>query len=615
MAPLGRLGLGPQQRLKRATNRLETAFAAAPSTGKQLERAARDYGVALRLALDLEPPLAARLFRDYDARIPPEHYPSAFGPKDAGWLTGPATRDDRHVQSIVFELAVRLRLREVRDQARDRLADLLGREGVADRLVAHLRRCKDLGLLEADTVARAMRGHLATVPLSRDTQLWSGFFDQLSEALLPELCEVHCFLGRGADAVRLADTNALRRQALDCCARSPRLADVRAGLGLAHGLGNTEAVRKLEEHAGDLLFDEGEYAEALTCFEAAARPDRAGECHERLGRFFEALAHCPADRAERLLRLVGLCRPEVDALVERREFTEAARKAKELADHLDRAASASDESVALRAAVTAEGRQHFRALLARAEVLPEQQAVLASWSRFEEESGEPAEAARRAAEGGDRYRAHRLYRAAGRFGEADLVLKDDDTPEGRKARAEARKSGGDLLGAARLYADAGEPEAAVELFIRAGEFGMAADGLLRWHGDAALEDPRLADCLRRSGRVEELVRLCLEAVSAGSRRTALVEQLRGLRHHPALAPALAPEIERALETLDGAVRRRFEERAQAWVAQARAEIDRRYAGIWGSTWARPPAPPPSTTPRPGNPCCAPGRADRTSPRR
>lgn len=581
VTPLGRLGMGPQQRLKRAVNRLKTAFEASPPAGKPSERAARDYGAALRLALEQDPPLAAHLFRDYDSRIPPDHYPLAFGPKDAKWLAGSAERDDRHVLTVVFELGVRLRLEEVQRQARDRMADLLGRERDADRLVSYLQRCKDVGLLEAGTVTRALRGHLANVALSRDTQLWSAFFDQLSEALLPELCEVHCFLGRGEDAVRLADTNALRRQALDCCARSPRLDDVRAGLGLAHGLANTEAVQKLEEHAGDLLFEEGEYTRALTSFESAGRPDRASECYERLGRVFDALAACPTDQSERLARLVGLGRPEVDALVERGEFTEAARKAKELIDHLDRAALDSGELAAMRAAVAAEGRQHFRSLLTQAETPSEQQTVLVLWSRFEEESGEPARAAQRAAEGGDRYRAHRLYRSAGRFGEADLVLKGDDTPEGRKARAEARESGGDLLGAARLYADAGEQESALELFMRAGGFGMAADCLLRWHGDEAMDDPRLAECLLRSGRFEELVRLYVQAVQGGNRRTGLADELHGLRHNPALPPSLTPEIDRALDALDGAVRRRFEERAQAWVAQARTEIDRRYAGIWG----------------------------------
>ncbi len=586
MALLGRLGGGGQRRLARAVSRAEAALAVSPLTGKSLDRAARDYGAALRLALDADPSLAARLFRDHDSRIPADRYGRAFGPADAAWLATVVARDDRHALSVAFELAVRLGRAELQREARDRLADLLGPERDADLLVSHLQRWQDLGLLEAATVTRALRGHLVKASLGRDTQLWSAFFDQLPEALLPELCEVHCFLGRGEDAVRLADTGARRLQALDCCARSPRLGDVRAGLELARRHPDAEAVRRLEEHAGDLLFSQGEYAEALTCFHRAARPDRVSECHERLRQFFEALLTCPADEPERLVRLVGLCQPEIDGLVERGEFADAARMAREVAGQLERAGLDVVEVAALRAAIAAEGRRQCESLLERAGTPAERRTVLTAWSRFEEESGELAQAARRAEEAADRYRAHRLFRRAGQFGEADRVLQGDDTPEGRAWRAEARESGGDLLGAAWLYAEAGTPEnveKAVELFMRAREFAAGADCLLRWRGAEALEDPRLAECLRRAGRIEELVRLCLENVlRADGRRARVVDQLRGLRHDPALSPELAAEArESGLDAVDGGARQAFEERAQAWVARARAETDRRFAGIWG----------------------------------
>src|SRR5262249_15289847 len=58
-------------------------------------------------------------------------------------------------------------------------------------------------------------------------------------------------------------------------------------------------------------------------------------------------------------------------------------------------------------------------------------------------------------------------------------------------------------------------------------------------------------------------------------------QLRRLQDDAALAPDLAAEVRRALEGLEGPRRRPFEERAQAWVARARAEIDRGFAGVWG----------------------------------
>ncbi|MEK8171009.1 hypothetical protein NKH77_19990 [Streptomyces sp. M19] len=434
--------------------------------------------------------------------------------------------------------------------------------------------------------------------------------------------------------------------------------------------------RKLEERAAELLFAAGQYEEALARYEKAGRRDRVGECQERLGRYFEALLDCPADQPERVARLVGCAsrrstrwwsagvrarrpaRPRADRAARgsagrgrtggRRPERRPERRPGQRADGAQGGARGAEggavagrrgETEALREAVLAGGRRHFGRLLERAEADagPDSEAVSAvraDWSRFEEEAGETAQAARQAERGGDAYRAHRLYRRAGAFGDADRVLKGDDSADGRAARAEARRSGGDALGAARLYAEAGQPEEAVELFLRAEEFGAAADCLLRWRGDEAAR-PRLADCLRRAGRLEELVRLCLRAAGfatgsaagsatgttagsaagSGSGTTAgttagtttgsatgsptgrttgppkgppgaeaaarPLAQLRELRGDAALPPDLAAEVDRALEAADAGARRPFGERAQAWVARARAETDRRYAGIWG----------------------------------
>src|SRR5207245_2326622 len=99
-----------------------------------------------------------------------------------------------------------------------------------------------------------------------------------------------------------------------------------------------------------------------------------------------------------------------------------------------------------------------------------------------------------------------LYRQAGRFGDAVRVLNGDSTREGRAAQAEAREAGDDLVGAARLYEEAGKPDRAVLLFMQAGEFLEAARCLRAWMGDDAIEDPRLGSCLRQAGEYEQLVR-------------------------------------------------------------------------------------------------------------
>ena len=100
------------------------------------------------------------------------------------------------------------------------------------------------------------------------------------------------------------------------------------------------------------------------------------------------------------------------------------------------------------------GRQHF-SNLAQQTASADLSAVYSPWSRFEEEAGELARAGQRAEDAGDRYRAHRLFRQAGLFGEAVRVLQVDTTPEGLARRAEASAEGGDPAGAARLYDQAG----------------------------------------------------------------------------------------------------------------------------------------------------------------
>jgi molecular chaperone DnaK len=594
-----------RRRLQRGADRIESSLTGPVPAGKAASRPAREYGRILRLALRLDPPLAARLFRDFDARVPAGSYPLAFGPGAADQLAGLAARDDRHVLSVVFELATRLHLDGVQRETRDRLADVLGRHGDADLLVTQLLRWQDLGLLEADTLTRSLRAHLARAPLARDEQLWSSFFARLPEPLLPELFDVRCFLGRGAEAVALADSPARHREAMECCARSPRLGDVRAGLELAQRLEDAAAVRKLSERAGDMLFEADRFADALPYYLQTSRGDRISACHERLGQYPEALAACPADQPDRLARLAGLGLPAVDALVRRQEFEAAARQVRELATHLDRASPATeavrarrDEAASLRAAVLAAGRDHFATVAAQAaagqagagqagagraagEQAPGVRSAYTAWSRFEEQAGELSRAAALAEDGGDRYRAHRLYRADGRFGEADRVLKDERTPDSLASRASAREAGGDLVGAGRLYEESGRPADALPRYERAGAYAAAARCLIRLRGDDAIGDPRLAGWLRSAGDVDELVRLCLRAAGRPGSSAVAAGVLRELKAEGAVPALLEPDVDGALEAIGLGPLRRFEERAGAWVAQARAETDRRFAGIWG----------------------------------
>jgi molecular chaperone DnaK len=580
---------GKRRRLERALSRLQRTFAPSTLDGEDLDRAARAYRNTLRLAIRVEPSRAALPFRLYDARIPTDCYARAFRPADRVWLAGLVRMENPTILTIAIDVAGRLGLRQPQREAAEMLATVLGRSRDANCLVLHLLRCQNLQFLTLDTLVHTLRDYVAQSSLEHDGPLWSSFFASLPETLLPPLFEVHHFLGHGADAVRLADTPTRQQEALTACLLSSRLSDVQAGLALGRSLANPDAIRRLQEHAGDLLFASGQYTEALESYREAGRLDQISECYERLGQFFEALSACPVELVERLVRLAGMCQPAVDSLVGRQEFIEAARQAQGLVKSLDRAVDATAmvtsrraEVASLRAGVLAVGREYFSRLAQQAGSA-DQSVAYGTWSRFEEEAGELARAAQRAEDAGDRYRAHTLFRRAGLFGDAVRVLEVDTTAEALASRAEASADGGDPAGAARLYEQADQPEKAARLFQQAGEYAAAARCLRRHLGDEAIESPQFADCLRRAGPLEELVSLCVKAIQRKGRATRAVDQLRQLlvAENAALSPDLAAIARAALDRLGAQGRSTFEGRAQSWVARARAEIDKRYAAIWG----------------------------------
>lgn len=539
---------GGDRRLRKAVEVLAGVFAAGPPSGPAVERAARAYREAVELSLPRDARRAATIVSTYDARLPADRYP--FTAADQGWLAGLLETDDPDVLGVVFTVASRVPLPDVRRNASGRLVRVVAPLGRADVLVGHLLRIRAAGHLDAATLGTAMTVHLDRARLETDEALWRGFLGDVPEDVRPDLFEVHRFLGNGADAARLAATPSQRVRAVELCAASQKRQDHEAGLRLATNLD---------------------------------RPDLLTILYEKVGNPREALRHCPPDRPERVADLAARCRPEIDALVAAGNLAGAAGLAGELLAHLaaatpetDAVRAARDDLAATRAAVLAEGRRHFAAALAATD---DAAAVHREWSRFAESCGDPGEAAEHAELAGDIYRAHQLYRAAGRFGAADRVLRADSSEAGVAARAAARAAGGDPVGAARLHEQSGNPEDAAVLYARAGEPAAAARCLVVARGDDAVDDPRLADWLRRAGQLDELAERCLARVSAAGAGPA-AEELRRLRHEPALPAETRARIAAVVDRLDGHRRSAFDGRVQAWVSQARFEVDARYAGIW-----------------------------------
>ncbi|MCH0561226.1 Hsp70 family protein [Streptomyces sp. MUM 16J] len=576
-------------KLHRALKRVESRFRPTVLVGRDADRAATAYGRALVLALDENPALARNLFDQYDARLPAEQYASGFGAAETAELHLFAGRVDRTALTVVIDVAGRLGDHPLRRRACCTLAGLLGADRDAESLVSWLRGLHQTGALDVTVVTAALEIHTAQIALGRDATLWSAFFDHLPHPLVPDRFDVRLFLGRGADAVRLADTPARKRDVLAYCVQSSRLVDVQAGLDLADAEGDTESARRLSERAGDLTLAEGRPGDALPYYERAGLRDRMSWCHEQLGDFRAALDTCPGNERERLAHLAGACRAEIDALVEQGEHSEAVRRIRALLSRLDGVeqsgpvARRRDEVEGLRQAVLAVERRRLQALFHSAPDDGSRRSVHEEWGRFEEEAGELLQAARHAEDAEEHYRAHRLYQAVERFGDAERVLHNDDSPEGLAARAAAREAGGDLLGAARLHEQADRYAEAVVLYERADDQVAGARCLIRWRGDEAIEDPRLAGFLRRAGDLDELVRLCVDALATRGSASRAAAVLRSLvdADETSVTGHLRQQALEALESAGAFGRGVFEERAGQWAAQAKEEVGARFSSIWG----------------------------------
>ncbi|WP_239341846.1 hypothetical protein [Frankia sp. CiP3] len=437
-----------------------------PPTARAADRAAQAYRDALLQLLDNASPAALCLLFTYDSAIHPADHQRAFERVEPRF-TAVVANGDLAALTVALLTARRLGWRTLHTSASQRLAVVLGRQADAGIVATHLSGWQAARLLDVTFLTEVLQTYVTHTQLGQDPAVWSPFLASLPPDHLPPLFEVQHYLGRGADAARLASTADQRRLAVDCCLRSSEIADVEAGLELAECI-HPPAVGALRYRAADLLFAADRYEQAAAHYRAVGRLLEASVCFERLGRFREAMEFCPAEAPARAALLAAHCLPEIDLIADRQDFAAAVRYAHFLLGHLDRMAEDDETAPVLgqrrgeverrrQAALTA-GRRLFGAKVREATAGDSSEtakSIYAAWSRFEEEAGELADAGRLAEAADDHYRAHRLYSEAGQFGQAERVMRGDDSPGALAARAVSLEAGGDLLAAARLREEAG----------------------------------------------------------------------------------------------------------------------------------------------------------------
>jgi len=569
-----------ERRLDRALARLDDLLRA-DATGRDTSAVAEAYGGTLLRALETNPSRAMSIFAAYDGRLGAAEKARAFGSADEPELSRIADRGEPDTLTVIVEVAMRSNLVPVRDKATGLLLPLLARcDG--RRLIGVLTRLQRSNLLPPAQLAHVLEIYLERSTFEAERAAWAAFFDDVPDSVVPTSFDVLLFLDRPADAAGLADTVERRTAALRACMESQRIPDLDAGVRLAQDLDDEGARRDCAERLAEALLEAGRVDEAISYFVSEQRWDRVSVCHERVGRWQQALETCPGEDVARRGRLAERCVLRVDELVRAAEFVQAVGLAALAASVTDPGSEGAASAQATLAAVRRAGRDHYGRNQADARPA-DAPAVLAEWSLFEEQAGEPTEAARLAVAAGDRYRAHRLYRDAGRYGDAVRVLEDDGSERGAVARGQARAEGGDPRGAGDAYRAAGAFDLAARHYTLAGDFGAAARNWREHHGPDAAEFPDYVHCATRAGLYDELVSECASVIARKGRRTPAVEHLRELLRSRAdmLDPSTAARARQVLTDASAAERDTFDHGIPAWVQRARNEVDRRYSAIWG----------------------------------
>jgi molecular chaperone DnaK len=571
---------GRKRRLRRALVGFER-LAGASTNGDVI--IARRYGRLVRLAARVDTHEAFRIVTAHDRAIPDSTYGEAF-PFDDAWL-GKLAHDGDAGRQAAFEIASRLRIREIQDAVAGPIATACGEAADRDVLLAHLERCRTLELLDRAIVETALTAFAARHSFTNHAG-WLAFLEQHAD-LLPELFAIEIALGRGKRAAALARTTEERRAALACCLHARSYDEAFPAIALATALADDSALRAAHEAAGDLV-EPSDARAALGHYRAAGHAAKQARCHARLGEYFDALELAPDGDTPALARLADHCESEIAQLVRMRQRTEAVRRARQVVARFRRAAAGNaavqprlDRAERIAASALETARAELADEVARAG--DDARGPLLAWSELEASVGETAIAAELAERGGDRLQASLLWERDAQFGEAVRVLgAGATTPEVRARMARLKEEAGDQLGAARLYRRLGRLDEAIRGFEAAGAFAEAAAAMLEQLGAerAVLSDDYLRLAVR-AGAIDAFGRALADAVGRRPDDAKLTARAAWWVTRPEAAQ-LAKGLRDALAAY-GAARDRsqFDAAAARLFARAHDEIAKRFAPIWG----------------------------------
>ena len=146
---------GRKRRLRRAVVAFERLASASVNGDAIL---ARRYGRLVRLAARIDTHEAFRIVTAHDRAIPEGMYGEAF-PLDDEWL-GKLARNGDAGRQVAFEIASRLRMREIQHAVAGAIATTCAAAADRDALLAHLERCRTLEILQGEPEVVVRQEHL-----------------------------------------------------------------------------------------------------------------------------------------------------------------------------------------------------------------------------------------------------------------------------------------------------------------------------------------------------------------------------------------------------------------------------------------------------------------------
>lgn len=573
----------PHQQLEKICDKLQQQI----STSENGDKVWQLYNQALTLARKCDRSKLTQVINTFDPLISKQNPQAGLAVGQALSFLLEATPQTAENLDAAWRLSHRLEEITAIQDVQQQIGLQTARMGDGNRLLTQLFNRRGEASLSTKDLSEVLQTFLERHSFQL-TDSWKAFFEQLPPHEIPVIHQVYAVLERFAEAADLAEKAKDYRSTIRYLMSLSGHETAHRILNLANRLGDETAITKAHQKVAECDWQDGDYASALEHFQAAGNRERASDCYQKLGELKLAIQCRPAIKSEWIRDIRNALENQVRPLMAQQEFLSAICLLKSVEDgwrekqqinEADRTHNLLSEAVrTARSAFNAELETHEE------KASPE---LFKRWSQLEEAAGYYLEAGIYAEKAQDHFTAALLFEKAGAFGQALVALDSapSDTADSKK-KAQLLEQGGDFFMAAMLYERLGEIDQAIALYEQAGEFWRAAQLRQQQLGNEyILFDDRFLNLLIKAGRVEDLAELYAAQASTteqhSEQRARLWRRIKTLADQGFIGQKWLDRAATELPNIEALERRRFDDRAKAWVRAASQEVLSQYIDAIG----------------------------------